>query len=129
MRWLRGRERSAEEEPSPIPAGVSPLVAATQVVAALLADPPQAPDTEIQRAEVVQLRSGQFPEVAVPGVVLEWRQAGNKFGLLMPIDRLARQAGDLDGVPFYLRLAVSEPHGESPEGARAWFTDLPSGPY
>ena len=63
------------------------------------------------------------------GVAVRWRQGTREFGLLMPIERLARQSGGLDGVPFYLREAVCEPHDASPDGTRTWFTDLPSGPY
>ena len=60
---------------------------------------------------------------------MQWRQGLKQFGLLMPIDRLAHQAGGLDSVPFYLGLAVDEPHDQPQEGTRTWFTDLPSGPY
>jgi hypothetical protein len=60
---------------------------------------------------------------------MQWRQGDQEFGLLMPIERLAHQAAGLDSVPFYLRLAVDEPHNQSPQETRTWFTDLPSGPY
>jgi hypothetical protein len=60
---------------------------------------------------------------------MQWHQGHREFGLLMPIERLAHQAGGLDGVPFYLREAVREPHDRSPQATRTWFTDLPSGPY
>jgi hypothetical protein len=60
---------------------------------------------------------------------MKWHQGEHQFGLLMPITRLATQAGDLDGVAFYLRLAVDEPHEPSPNGERRWFSNLPSGPY
>ncbi len=109
--------------------GVTQLEAARQAVALFLADPPDVLDAEIEGVEVIEIRSGQFPVTAVTGVALQWRQGRHEFGLLMPIERLADQAGGLDGVPFYLGLAVSEPHGGSSGGTRTWFTDLPSGPY
>jgi hypothetical protein len=127
-RFRRGA-RSPDEEESPIPPGVSQVEAARQVVAALLADLPEADEAEIKGVEVVELRSGHWPTTTTHGVAMQWRQGRKQFGLLMPIERLARQAGGLDGVPFYLREAVREPHDESPEGAPTWFTDLPSGPY
>jgi hypothetical protein len=64
-----------------------------------------------------------------PGIRLTWRQPDGRFGLLMPIRRLAEQSGGLGSVPFYLRLAVDEPHGPTADGAVMWFSDLPSGPY
>jgi hypothetical protein len=128
--WIRRGARSRDEEESAIPPGVSHVEAARQVVAALLADPPEALDAaEIEGVEVVQLRSGQWPVTTTHGVAIQWRQGHQEFGLLMPIERLAHQAGGLDGVPFYLREAVREPYDQSPEGTRTWFTDLPSGPY
>jgi hypothetical protein len=63
------------------------------------------------------------------GIRLTWTQGPWSFGLLMPIDRLIEQSGDAESVGFYLRLAVDEPHGPTPNAAAAWFTDLPSGPY
>jgi hypothetical protein len=127
--WIRRGARSPDEEQSPIPLGVSQLEAARRVVAALLADPPEALDAEIGGVEVVQLCSGHGPSTMTHGVAMQWRQGRQEFGLLMPIERLAHQAGGLDSVPFYLGLAVDEPHDQFPEGPRTWFTDLPSGPY
>jgi hypothetical protein len=60
---------------------------------------------------------------------MRWRQGSNLYGLLMPLGRLVDQAGDIAQVPFYLQLAVDEPHAEAPDGTRLWFQDLPSGPY
>jgi hypothetical protein len=102
--------------------------AAARAVAAFLAEPPSRYD-DVGRLEVVELRSGNGPATTVAGVLMEWRQGTDQFGLLMPIERLAYQAGGLDAVAFYLRLAVQEPHGGAAEGRRAWFTDLPSGAY
>lgn len=102
--------------------------AAQEAVAAFLAHAPIGDHGEVEVVEVVHLRSDQ-DSATVPGVSLQWRQGPHEFGLLMPIDRLISQAGGLDGVAFYLHLAVDEPHGGSPDGTRAWFTDLPSGPY
>ena len=128
--WIRRGARSRDEEASPIPSGVSHVEAARGVVADLLAHPPDdLDDAEIENVEVVELRSGHWPVTTTHGVAMQWRQGRREFGLLMPIERLALQAGGLGGVPFYLGLAVSEPHNQSPEGTRTWFTDLPSGPY
>lgn len=128
MRWIRRGARSSNEEESPIPPGVSRVEAARRVVAAFLADPP---DTlaEIEGVEVVELRSGEYASTATYGVVMQWRQGRQQFGLLMPIERLAQQSGGLHAVPFYLGVAVDEPHVDSPQETRLWFTDLPSGPY
>lgn len=115
--------------------GLTELESARQAVAAFLADPPDWPDvadasdSQVEQVEVVELRSGQTPVATAAGIALQWRQGANLFGLLLPIERLAHQSGGLEAVPFYLRLAVSEPHGGSSGGARTWFTDLPSGPY
>ena len=106
------------------------MEAARQVISALLAYPPEDFDAaEIEGVEVVQLRSGQWPVTTTYGVAMQWRQGRQEFGLLMPIERLARQTGGLDGVPFYLREAVREPHNQSPQETRTWFTDLPSGMF
>jgi hypothetical protein len=59
-------------------------------------------------------------------VRMTWRQASNHFGLLMPLSRLLKQSGDLDGAAFALRLAVDEPHEPSPDGTTLWFEDLPT---
>lgn len=108
---------------------MSHVDAARQVVAAFIADPPETLDAEIEAVEVVRLRGGHWAETTTHGVAMQWRQGRQELGLLMPIERLAHQAGGLDAVPFYLALAVDEPHDPSPEGTRAWFTDLPSAPY
>jgi hypothetical protein len=128
VRWIRRGARSSDDVGSPIPLGMSQLEAARQVVAALLADPPDT-SAEIDGVEAVELRSGHPPSTTTHGVAMQWRQGSHEYGLLMPIERLAHQAGGLDSVPFYLGLAVDEPHNRSPQGTRTWFTDLPSGPY
>lgn len=89
-------------------------------------DPPYG---ELDAIEVVHCCAGQEPSEMVPGVELRWHQGDNEFGILTPIDRLALQSGGLSGVPFYLHLALHEPHGEAPAGTRLWLNDLPSGPY
>jgi hypothetical protein len=127
--WFRRGRRSSDEEESPIPPGVSQVEAARQVVAAFLAHPPDAPFAEVERLAVIQLHGGNWPVSTTHGVAMQWRQGRQEFGLLMPIERLAYQAGGIDAVPFYLGLAVDEPHGESSDGTPTWFTDLPSGPY
>jgi hypothetical protein len=135
VRRFRDREGVPGEQEPALPSGVTQVDAARQAVAGFLAGPPDWPDelrasdAEVDQVEVVELRSGQAPVATAVGVALQWRQGSHLFGLLMPIERLARQAGGLEGVPFYLRLAVIEPHGGSSVGTRTWFTDLPSGPY
>jgi hypothetical protein len=79
--------------------------------------------------EAVHVGTGWSASDLVPGIEMRWRQGGNLYGLLMPLERLVSQAGDLAGVPFYLQLAADEPHGEVPDGTRLWFQDLPSAPY
>ena len=68
---------------------------------------------------------GQDPE---PGLRMTWHQSDNHFGLLNSVRRLAEQAGGLDAFPFYLCLAIDEPHGPVPHACRLWFIDLPSAP-
>lgn len=129
MGWL-GRDKGAGAgDEAPIPQGLSRTQAARQAVAEFCADPPGDPGVEVESVEVAGLRAGQFSRATVPGIALRWSQGDHRFGLLMPIERLVQQAGGLDGVAFYLRVAVNEPHEPPPAGSRSWFTDLPSGPY
>jgi len=109
--------------------GVTPVQAAQRVVAEFRADPRHDPGVVVESIDVVGLRAGQLSGDAVPGVALQWSQHDRRFGLLMPIERLAQQAGGIEGAAFYLRVAVNEPHEPSGVGTRSWFTDLPSGPY
>lgn len=119
---------SAEEQP--IPPGVTLVEAAQQAVAGFLAASPIDPlYGELDSIEVVHASTGPAPSDIVPGFELRWHQGDNRFGILTPIERLALQAGGLAGVPFYLHLALHEPHREAPGGTRLWFNDLPSGPY
>lgn len=109
------------------PAVRTPAEAALEVVARSAAETPVA--GIVESINVIDVATGQWPLEIVTGIELRWRQGDNLFGLLIPIDRLEREAGELEAVPFYLRLAVEEPHGAAPNGVRLWFTDLPSGPY
>ena len=85
---------------------------------------------EVEEIEVVHVAAGSHPDApGEPGLSMTWHQDSDSYGLVMPIARLAAQAGDLDAVPFYLRLAIDEPHRSSPDGSRVWFFDLPAGPY
>lgn len=113
----------------PIPADVTLLDAARQAVARLSEraswDPPGG---VLDSVEVAHLCAKPDAD-PVPGVVMTWHQGESRFGLAMPIGRLAFQSGDLDAVPTYLALAIDEPHGPTDDGSRLWFFDLPSGPY
>ena len=73
--------------------------------------------------------AGRHGDDLEAGVRLTWTQGPWQFGLLMPVSRLIEQSGDAESVGFYLRLAVDEPHGPTPNAEALWFTDLPSGPY
>jgi hypothetical protein len=73
-------------------------------------------------------QKGRWGADVEAGVRLTWRQADNQYGLLMPLSRLLQQTGDLDSAAFYLRLAVDEPHGPTPDGTILWFEDLPTAP-
>lgn len=64
-----------------------------------------------------------------PGILMTWHQGENRFGLVIPVGRLAFQSGDLDAAPTYLMVALDEPHWPTEDGSRFWFFDLPSGPY
>jgi hypothetical protein len=61
--------------------------------------------------------------------VAAWKTSSNRFGLLNSVRSLAEQAGGLDALPFYLRLAIHEPRGPVPDASRMWFLDLPTAPY
>lgn len=124
MRWTPKRRVARASEGSS--AATHTFEEARQAVLALSSDSRlQLPEDGDVEAEAVLLCSPGTSEARVPAISLRWRQAQHEFGLLMPLDRLVVQAGDLDGVPFYLALAVKEPHGGSTEPARTWFTDLP----
>ena len=85
---------------------------------------------DLERIDVVHVTVGQHvAHYSEPGVCLRWTQGENKFGLVMPISRLALQAGGVEAIPFYLQLAIDEPHGATSDGSRWWFLNLPSGPY
>jgi len=74
-------------------------------------------------------QQGRWGSDVEAGVRLDWRQADSQYALLMPMSRLLKQAGDLEGAADYLRLAVDEPHGPTLDGGVLWFEDLPTGPY
>lgn len=114
-----------------MPSGMTLLDAARQAVAGFHASTAFQPSGgEVESIEVVWMSRGSAPNLEPePGIRLTWRQSGNRFGLLMTIRRLAERSGGLDSVPFYLRLAVDEPHGSSADGAALWFSDLPSSPF
>jgi hypothetical protein len=118
------------EEPS-IPAGMALTDAAQQAIDGFLASTALQPSMgEVDGVELVRVSDGQVSEhQGEPGVQLTWHQGEHRFGLLIPISRLAAESGGLDAVPFYLRLAIDEPHSPTPYGSRHWFSDLPSGPY
>jgi hypothetical protein len=113
----------------PIPADVSLLDAARRAVTSLRElspwDPPGGVLDTVEVAHVCRTPDAD----RVPAVVMTWHQDENLFGLVMPIERLAFQSGDLDAVPTYLMVAIDEPHGPTEDGSRLWFLDLPSGPF
>jgi hypothetical protein len=123
------RSHRPDEGPS-LPSGAISFDAAQEAVAGFYACTAFEPSSgEVASIEVVSMndRSAANSEDE-PGICLTWRQAENQFGLLMTLRRLAEQSGGLDSVPFYLRLAVDEPHGPTAGGAVRWFSDLPSSP-
>lgn len=103
--------------------------AAEAVVAAVRAQEPVG-HGELEGIDVVHVMVGQSvgqdPE---PGIRMTWRQGDWAFGLLMPFSTVVEESGGIDSAAFYLRLAVDEPHGPTPDDSRLWFVDLPSGPY
>jgi hypothetical protein len=115
-----------------LPSGIDALAAASVVAEAVrtpLSDDPDATG-ELDDIEVVYLGEGQqVGQAPKPGLRMTWHQGTNRFGLLSSVSRLAEQAGGLDALPFYLRLAIDEPHGPVPANARLWFIDLPTAPY
>jgi hypothetical protein len=86
------------------------------------ADDPN-PSGHLDEIEVIYVGEG-----SEPGLRMTWHQGADRFGLLNSVGRLAEQAGGLDALPFYLRLAIDEPHGPVPHASRQWFLALPSAP-
>ena len=133
--WFGRRSKTTSSEPFDqplVPNGVTPLEAAGQVLERFLRvrDAELEPGGIVESAEIAYIQEGQSPSDAVePGLLVRWRQRSDEFGLLVPITRLISQAGSLEGVPFYLGLAIDEPHEPAVEGFCHWFLDLPSGPY
>jgi hypothetical protein len=123
-RRRRGNERNVFH----LPAGTDPKAAAHVVAEAVRTTSVTGGDLE--DIDVVYIgegnQVGQDPE---PGLRMTWHQESNRFGLLNSVRHLAEQAGGLDALPFYLWLAIDEPHGPVPDAGRLWFLDLPSGPY
>jgi hypothetical protein len=116
---------TSQSDERPIPPSTSLADAARQAVEGFLASTAFHPSTgEVDSIEVVGVA-----EAAEPHVRMTWHQGEHLFGLLIPISRLAVESGGLDAVPFYLRLAMDEPHSPTEDGSRHWFSDLPSGPY
>jgi hypothetical protein len=110
-----------------IPAELSLLDAAKRTVARVLDSATwDTPGGELDLIEVSHVCPTPHSE-SVPGVLMTWHQDQNQFGLVMPIERLAEQAGAFESVPTYLMLTVDEPHGPTQDGSRLWFFDLPSG--
>ena len=132
--WVPSRRR---DEPGSdraecfIPAGVSLTDAVRQALEGFHACTAFEPSNgEVDTIEPVFVGTGDPPDfVGEPGVLLTWHQSQARFGLVIGISRLAWQSAGLEAAPFYLRLAVDEPHAPSPDGSRRWFLDLPSGPY
>ena len=128
--WRR-RRSSVGPGVEPVPAGTDLQAAAAHVVETLRTrDATDEYSGDLESIEVVQVTVGQdLGQDPEPGLCMTWAQGERKFGLVMPIRRVAQQAGALDAAPFYLQLAVDEPHRGSADGSRRWFLDLPSGPF
>ena len=110
--------------PFQLPAGIDLYAAALVVVEEVSSPPPDpAPGGELDDIEVIYI--GERPE---PGLRMTWHQGAYRFGLLNSVRRLAEQAGGLDALPFYLRLAIDESHEPAPNAGRHWFLDLPTAP-
>jgi hypothetical protein len=60
------------------------------------------------------------------GIVMQWHQRTRRFGLAAPLSRLIRQADGVDGLAFYLSLAIDEPHVAGLDGQRLWYSGLPT---
>jgi hypothetical protein len=133
MRFTRQKVLPGAEEPA-IPKGVALVDAAQQVVREFLAEATgELWKDDLDTIDVVYVSNGQASERGwsepEPGVRMTWHQGANRFGLLISINRLAEESGDLGGVPFFLRVAIREPHGPTADGSRLWFLHLPSGTY
>jgi hypothetical protein len=85
--------------------------------------------SDLDDIEVVYLGDAIEHIESEPGLRMTWHQGTNRFGLLGTVRRLAHQAGALDSLPFYLRLAIDEPHSPAPDGSRLWLPDLPFRAY
>ena len=103
------------------------LVAAEAVRTAPADDP--SPGGDLDGIEVVYIGEGsEVGWAGEPGLLMTWQQDGKRFGLLASLRRLAGQAGGLDALPFYLRLAIDEPHWPASNAGRHWFLELPTAP-
>lgn len=84
----------------------------------------------VEALEVVRVsQRGAVGAAAEVGIRLVWVQDGQRYELVMPVSRLVDQSGGIGSAAFFLRLAVDEPHGPTPDGTVLLFEDLPSGPY
>lgn len=118
-----GDERSAADH-------IDLLSIARTVVQEVRAQPNDPHGGDLEDIEVVHVLHGQdMDQAREPGILMTWHQGQNVFGLLTPMGRLIHQAGGVETVSVYLRLAIDEPHGATPNRSRLWFLDLPSGPY
>ena len=85
------------------------------------------PNGLFEEIEVVWVKESTEPDgPPIPAICLTWSQGPNLFGLVSSIDRLAEQVGNVESIPFYLRLAIDEPHWPAPDGRRLWFTNHPT---
>lgn len=127
--WFR--RRGDHGDASRLPAGIDLRAAALVAVEAVRTAAPKdlTSGCELDDIEVVYIAEGyQIGQDPEPGLRMTWHQADAQFGLLNSVRRLAEQAGGLDALPFYLWLAIDEPHGPVPDARRLWFLYLPSAP-
>jgi hypothetical protein len=89
---------------------------------ALLAkDQMTTPDFGLDSIEVVTMH-----DTIETGIVMQWHQHTRHFGLAAPLSRLIRQADGVEGLAFYLHLAIDEPATMALNGERLWYSGLPT---
>jgi hypothetical protein len=127
--WFRRRRKNRDT--FDLPAAIDLRAAALAAAEAVKTQPVHhhQPGVELDDIKVVYIAEDeQVGQGSEPGLRMTWHQWGNQFGLLNSVRRLAEQAGGFDAIPFYLWLAIDEPHQPAPDASRLWFRDLPTAP-